>query len=361
MNVLSRYLALLFSKNVLFLFSALLTIVYLFDTLELLRRAAKKDSAGIATILEMGLYKLPEVGQQLIPFAILFAGILTLWQLSRRQELVILRCAGLSAWRFLSPLFISAALFGLFYITILHPFSAHMITKYEAMQSLYLGQTKNLVSVSKNGLWLKEKDSEGEIIFYAASVTLPQWELHNVMALFFDNNSNNYQRVDANKALLKDGQWVFQDVKINRPGTPTLSPPIYTIATEMSQSDLQESFADPETISFWDLPEFIQTLKETGLEATALEIYYQNLLSQPLLMASMILIAAAVTLRAPRAQKNLILILIGIAAGFSIFFLSSFLKALGVTHQIPVMLSAWAPSLICCFVGTSILMQTEDG
>ncbi len=361
MTVLSRYISMLFFRNVLFLFSGLLAIIYLFDTLELLRRAVKQNQVGITTVLEMGLYKLPEVGQQLIPFAILFAAILTLWQLSRRQELIILRCAGLSAWRFLSPLFVSAAMIGVVYVTILHPFSAAMLSRYEVMQSTYLTQSKNLVTLSRDGLWLKERDSEGEIIIYAASVAVPEWTMNKVMALFFDNHGNNYQRVDAQFAHLEDGQWVFEQTTVNRPGQPALRLPLYTMATEMTVEDIQESFSDPETISFWKLRDFIDTLNATGLEATGLEIYYQNLLSQPLMLASMILIAAAVSLRPPRSGRNLILLMGGIGAGFAIFFLSSFLKALGTTHQIPVMLSAWAPSLICTFIGTGILMRTEDG
>lgn len=361
MNVLSRYLSFLFLRNFAFLGGALLSIVYLFDTLELLRRAVKKDDIGLATVLKMGLYKLPEVGQELIPFAILFAAILTLWQLGRRHELVVLRCAGLSAWRFLTPLFAAAALIGVLYIAVVHPFSAALLTRYETMQSLYLGQSRSLVALSRDGLWLKENDKEGEVIVYAGNVAVPDWTMKHVMALFFDNQGNNYQRIDAAQARLDNGRWVFQDAIINSPGLPPQKTDQFTLTTQMTVEDIQESFADPQTISFWRLPDFIDTLRATGLESTNLEIYYQHLLSQPLMLASMILIAAAVTLRPPRSGRNLMLLLTGVGAGFVVFFMSSFLKAMGTTHQLPVLLSAWAPSLICTFIGTGILMRTEDG
>jgi lipopolysaccharide export system permease protein len=133
------------------------------------------------------------------------------------------------------------------------------------------------------------------------------------------------------------------------------------MSTEMTIDDIRESFAYPDTISFWALPSFIRTLENTGLEATQMRLYYQNLLSQPLLFFSMILIAAVVSLRVPRSGANIWLLLSGIVAGFGIFFLSNFLKALGATHQLPIALAAWSPSLICVFIGLGILMRTEDG
>jgi lipopolysaccharide export system permease protein len=341
--------------------SGLLAIIYIFDTLELLRRADKRDNIPLTTILEMSAYKLPEVGQQLLPFSLLFAAILTLWQLTRRHELVILRSAGLSAWRFLSPLFFVSFFIGVFYITVLHPFTAALISQYETMQSMHLGRKEAQVTISQNGLWLKEKDSEGEIIFYAKGVKLPEWQLHNVMALFFNNKGLNIQRLDAKTAELIDNEWVFEGALINRPGAQAQEPQRYTMSTEMTIPDIRESFADPDTISFWALPSFIRTLENTGLEATSMRLYYQNLLSQPLLFLSMILIAAVVSLRIPRTGSNIWLLLSGIATGFAIFFLSNFLKALGATHQLPIALAAWSPSLICVFLGLGILMRTEDG
>lgn len=361
MSVLTRYLAALFARNIGIILSGLLAIVYLFDTLELLRRSVKRDDVGISTVMQMSAYKLPEVGQQLLPFAILFAAILSLWQLTRRHELVVLRAAGLSAWKFLTPLFMVAFTFGVFYLTILNPFSAAMISHYDTLQSVHLGEKSRVVSISQDGLWLKEKDTEGETIFYGRSVTLPDWELQNVMVLFFNNGGQNYQRLDALSARIYDGQWIFEDAVIHRLGATTIREDRHVLSTEMTVEDIRESFADPDTISFWDLPDFIETLNNTGLQATAMELHYQELLAQPILFAAMVLIAAAVSLRPPRSGGSLFLILAGIAAGFAVFFLSNFLKALGATHQLPVALAAWAPPMICIFIALTILLRTEDG
>jgi lipopolysaccharide export system permease protein len=43
------------------------------------------------------------------------------------------------------------------------------------------------------------------------------------------------------------------------------------------------------------------------------------------------------------------------------FFASSFLKALGASDQIPVLVAAWFPPLIALTLGVSVILTTEDG
>ncbi|HBR69360.1 MAG TPA: LPS export ABC transporter permease LptG, partial [Rhodospirillaceae bacterium] len=116
-----------------------------------------------------------------------------------------------------------------------------------------------------------------------------------------------------------------------------------------------------ETMSFWRLPGYIQTLEETGFDATRLRVYYQNLLSQPLMFVAMILLAATVSMRLPRFQGGAIMFGLGVFIGFLVFFTSSFLQALGASGQIPAMLAAWSPALICFLSGVGVMMNLEDG
>jgi lipopolysaccharide export system permease protein len=148
---------------------------------------------------------------------------------------------------------------------------------------------------------------------------------------------------------------------MQEPGKSEDVQPVYKLPTDLTMADIQESFSDPDTISFWKLPGFIRTLSDTGLETTSMEVYYQSLLAQPLLLAAMILLAATVSLRPPRFQRPLTMVLTGMLAGFVVFFLSSFLKALGGSHQLPVILSAWSTAVIVMLGSVTWLLNTEDG
>lgn len=360
---LSRYIAKNYALNMLFLLLGLLAIIYLFDTVELLRRANKRSDVPLGLVLQMGLLKLPEVGQLLLPFAVLFSAIYTFWQLTRRHELVVVRASGFSVWQFLAPVIGIAFLVGILQITIMSPVGALFLGKFEQMERTYLSRQDSQIAIFKEGLWLRQgvEDTGGYAVMHAAKIDMPVWNLRRVMVLNFDADNKFIRRLDADSATLEGGLWVFSDVKIYNPGRQSQTVKEYNMPTRLTRRDIEESFSSPETMSFWNLPGHIRTLEATGFDATSLRIHYQSLLSQPLMLIAMVLLAATVSTRPPRLGGAFPLIAVGIFVGFVVFFISSFMQALGSSGQMPIMLAAWSPALICFLLGLSVIVNIEDG
>lgn len=357
------YMAKLYAANFCMIFGILLGIVFLFDTVELLRRAGKRGDVGLSRVIEMGLYKLPDVGQIILPFGILFSAMFTFWLLSRRHELVVVRASGFSVWQFLQPILAVTVTIGVLQFTVINPVGAVMLAKYQSMETTYLAREKNLVTLFDEGLWLRqmEPDNKGYIILHAERIALPAWEMKEVMALFFGPNDGFRQRIDAGTAILKDGKWIFNGALVHQPQKPVESRPVLSIPTALTVHEIEESFASPSAHSFWRLPGYIRTLTDSGFDATALRIHFYALLAQPVLFAAMVLLAATVCLRPPRFQRAFLLIGVGVLIGFLVFFLSSFLQALGASHQIPALLAAWSPALVTLLLGSTVLLILEDG
>ncbi len=357
---LSRYLARTYIVNTLFLLLALLGVIYLFDTVELMRKASKLD-VPMPLILQMGLLKLPEVGQMLLPFAILFGAMLTFWQLTRRYELVVVRAAGFSFWQFLAPVIGVALVAGFLHITIINPVGALLLGKFQQMENTYLNRQENEIALFKEGLWLRQGTPDGYVILHAAKIEQPSWKLKTVMALFFTSGDQFVKRLDSEMASLEKGQWVFGNAVVSAPAGQVARESVVTLPTELTIADIEESFSSAAAMSFWKLPGHIRTLEETGFDASRLRVYYQNLLAQPLMFAAMVLLAAAVSMRPPRSKGALNYFSAGIFIGFVIFFMSSFLQALGASHQLPIFLAAWSPAIISMLLGLSVMMNLEDG
>jgi len=354
------YLGRTYLRNLLAMTAILLSIIYLFDTVELLRRASDKDIT-LPHILLMGLFKLPDVGQIILPFAILFSAIFTFWQLTHRQELVVVRSAGFSVWQFLGPVLIVSILVSFFNLALINPVGAMLLGKFERFENEMLSNRKSYVTLLKEGLWLRQDRPDGQVILHSESIDLPDWRLRNVMVLFFDPEDDFIRRIDAGSARIEKGEWVFSGVTRNAPGLETQKLETATLPTDLTTQELEESFSSPETMSLWALPDFIQTMEATGFDATNLRIHFQSLLAQPLLFAAMVLLAATVSLRPPRLRGAFGFIALGMGIGFVVFFVTSFLKALGASHQIPVMLAAWAPPLITALLGIAVILNQEDG
>lgn len=365
-TTLFSYLAKTYLRNMLFLLFGLLMIVYLFDTVELIRRGSKFDDVPFTLILKMGLFKLPEVGQVLLPFAILFSAMFTFWQLTKRSELVVVRAAGFSVWQFLFPLVFVAMFFGLLQMAVINPVSALLIAKFERLENQFLKRKNNEIALFKEGLWLRQsiessEHDDGYFILNAKKVSQPDWTLHDVAILFFDQQDTFTKRIQSRSAKISDEQWNLEHAHVFYDGIHDEIIPFITLPTQLTIADIEESFSSAETMSFWKLPSHIQTLEDTGFDAVRLRIHYQNLLSQPLMFAAMVLLAATVSMRPPRFQGGTTLIGLGIFIGFVVFFASSFLKALGASGQIPVSLAAWSPALTSLLFSLSVIMNQEDG
>lgn len=375
MNVtmtLSRYLARTYFINVLIVLFALMGVIYLFDTVELIRRASKTQVVPLNLILQMGLLKLPEVGQLLFPFAVLFSAMFTFWQLNRRSELIVLRSAGFSVWQFLAPVIGVAIAVGIIQVTVINPIGSLLAEKYERLESQYLESQDSEIALFSEGLWLRQStdgrvlDNEDEVekgyvIVHARKVQPQNWSLKNVSVFYFGQNDSFLLRMDAPRASLEDGQWVFEQGIIHRQGTEPIKRESLVLPTTLTVQDIEETFSSPQTISFWSLPGHIETLEQTGFDASRLRVYYHALLSRPLFFVAMVLLAAVVSMRPPRFGGALGLFVSGVMIGFIVFFMSSYLQALGSSQQIPPPLAAWSPSIVCFLLGLTAIINLEDG
>jgi lipopolysaccharide export system permease protein len=301
------------------------------------------------------------VGQQLFTFAVLFAAILTFWQLNKRHELIVLRSAGLSVWQFIVPIIFAAFLIGVVKIMMINPLSVLLTSRYETLESQYLDKRPNPINISEQGLWLRQDYNQGSIILHASEIRFPEWLLKNLTVFILDGDDGFIERLDAETARLGKGQWEFEAAIVNKPKTPPQEYNQIALKTDITVAQLEKSFSSADTISFWKFPGYIKTLDDTGFNSRPLKIYFQSLLSQPLLFMSMILLAAAVSLRPPRTNGAFSLILGGVGIGFVVFFASNFLQALGASAQIPLFIAAWFPAIITFILGIGVLMTLEDG
>ena len=93
-TTLSFYIGRHFLLSFAVLFALFLFLIVVFDAVELLRRAAARPDVTFSNIMEMAFLKLPHMGQEAFPFAVLFGGMAAFWRLTRTHELVITRAPG---------------------------------------------------------------------------------------------------------------------------------------------------------------------------------------------------------------------------------------------------------------------------
>ena len=130
----------------------------------------------------------------------------------------------------------------------------------------------------------------------------------------------------------------------------------------MTLSKIQESLAEPSTVSFWQLPHFIKALDATGFPSTRHRLHYQALWAQPFFLGAMALFAAAFSLRlTTRQSATLQLVIGGIFAGCFVFAMNAVVLALGASQTLPIILAAWTAPVVSLCLGITALFYLEDG
>jgi lipopolysaccharide export system permease protein len=219
----------------------------------------------------------------------------------------------------------------------------------------------SFLTVSESGLWLRQADPDGQSVIHAQRVSKDSTTLKDVIIFRLGENDRFEGRIDARRAKLLDGFWLIRDAWLSNPGKASVFQERVELPTDLTLEKIQESFAPPETISFWSLPGFIQLLEGAGFSAQRHKLQLHRLLALPLLFAAMILVAATFSLRPQRRGKVVALILSGVAAGFLLYFLSNFVFALGLSAKIPVILAGWTPAGVSMMLGIAMLLHLEDG
>jgi lipopolysaccharide export system permease protein len=342
-------------------FLILVLLIGLFDMIENLRQTSSiADSTAIDAVV-MTAFKLPHLAQEVIPFTVLFGGMMAFWRLNRHHEFVVARSSGISAWEFLLPALILCIAIGVVRATIYSPFASAMMLRFEQLENRHNAGKSSLATISSDGLWLRQKLPQGHYILHAAAINPSKMALEQVIVFRMTDDDRFVSRIDAQSGILGDRKWHLKKASITEPNTPVRRENLVNILTDLTSENIQDSFAKPETMSFWALPGFIEVLEKAGFSGLRHRIYWYSLIADPFLLCAMVLFAAAFTLRPQRRGGTIAVLVSGVATGFVIYFASDVVYALGLSARLPPLLAAWSPAAIGCLLGAGILFHLEDG
>jgi lipopolysaccharide export system permease protein len=361
LGTLARYFGLRFLTAVLVVFAGIFALVALIDYIELMRRAGDIPNVSAALVAKTSFYRVPQVVERILPFCVLIGAMSCYLNLSRRLELVVARSAGVSAWQFVTPALIVAFALGIVATAIYNPISAILQERSKRFESELFGQTANAPNRSSGTSWVSQRTDDGQAIINAVSSRDQGINLNGVSVFTFDTEGRFKQRIEARAAVLEPGVWRLRNARVYAVGVLPANQAEYLLKTSLTPEQVRESFATPETVPFWELPTYIQIAEHAGLVAAGYRLQFQKLLARPFLLAAMVLLAAAVSLRFFRFGGIQKMILSGVAAGFLLYVLSKVTEDLSKAELMHPVAAAWLPVFVGGVTGFIALLYQEDG
>lgn len=357
---LSRYFFKRYMITALWFFLGVCGIIFLADFSETSRRMAGFVGYSVSGGLLMTALRLPLILQQTVPTLTLFIGMTTLITLNRRSELVVTRAAGLSVWQFVLPFVAGAFLIGVLTTTVVNPIAAFGQDFASNLETDWR-KASNASKPSNFLPWLRQIDGDNDTVIGAKGFENGGTKLNDVVVFHFDKNGRVTLRQDATTATLENGYWELNNVLETRTDAPAARVATAQVRTNLKQEFLQESLAKPESVAFFDILRKIEVAKSFGISTKALETQFHSLLSLPLLLVAMTLIAATVSLRFSRMAQSRSVILGGIVCGFVLYVVSVLVKAFGSSGVVPPFVAVWLPVVVALALGATILLHQEDG
>jgi lipopolysaccharide export system permease protein len=335
-------------------------IIFLADFSETTRRLSYMSSYSLLGASAMTLLRLPLILQQTIPFLALFVGMTVLIALNRKYELVVTRAAGISAWQFMQPFIFGALAMGLATTFLLNPLAAFGMRQSQTLETdwrMDAGRLKEKFVIP----WFRQTVGTDDMIIGAASVSDDGTTLNKATVFHFDADGRIVLRQDAATAKLEDGYWLLNQVSELRPGEIVKTLPEVKVRTNLEQKYLTERLTAPEDVGFFELSRKIDAAKSYGVPPYPLQTQYHYLLSLPVLLVAMTLIAATVSLKFSRFAQSRSMILGGIISGFVLYVVTALVKAFGSSGILPPFVAAWIPVIVALAAGATVLLHQEDG
>ena len=364
--ILSLYLARRFLWLVFIVALVFTGLLLPIDLMEQLRSLGD-DGAGLGDGLRLAALNLPAALYQILPLIVILSTLALFLSLARSSELVVIRASGRSALVAAMAPVIAAMLLGVAALLVVNPIVAATQGAYEREIATWKSGVGSILSVSEEGVWLRQGDGAGQTVIRAARSSLDGTILFDATFLAFDANGSPVSRIEAARAELLSGEWQLEDAKSwplgssDNPERDATVTATARIPSTLTQNQIRDSFGVPSSIPIFQLPQFIAQLDSAGFSGLTHRVWFQMELATPLMLAAMVLIGAAFSMRHSRAGTSGTLVLTALLLGFGVFFLRNFAQVLGENGQLPVALAAWAPPVAAILLASAIILHKEDG
>jgi lipopolysaccharide export system permease protein len=303
--------------------------------------------ANMGTIMLYFLLRIPVVGVQVGPLAILLSVALCIALLQRSRELIAFLAAGTSPWRIIYP-FLGGAL---------------------VMAGLSLGAEELILPRAHRTLMDLQDDQrrappqgaliqQGEIWFRAPESTFVHIELldpaaerlHGITIYRKDAVGELIEQLHAREALWSSGRWTLLDGTISRfqgnPMTPLENFTRLEMPIGMEPEALRSMFTPPLHMSLSELQSYMRKLRDRGVDMTTYARDFQTKLATPFMGVVMAVIGLA-AMWGTHDTRKISFGFVGTLCGAAAYWLTIMAgTALSGTQQLPLLIGIWLPHLL---------------
>lgn len=296
---------------------------------------------------------LPSIVFEIFPISVLLGTMLGLGSLANHSELIAIRSAGVSIWRFARIGLMTGIILAAF-ATLIGEFVAPPAEQYARSHKAHLKDDKQGVS-DLAGVWLRD----GPRILNILQV---QDDKHLAGVFTFDFNDNGRLLTigRARSAVrLGDTTWRLNDYRATRvDGVVARVEEMdeYILETSLAPDVLEVSVVQPESLSVFDLWDYVKYLNSNELDTIKYEMALWSRTANVAAVPFMVLLGLPFVFGPLRKGGNGIRLVVGMVIGILYYLANGALANTSAVYDIPAVVTAWIPvALLALVSGIGIL------
>ncbi|MCB5234971.1 MAG: LPS export ABC transporter permease LptG [Candidatus Cloacimonetes bacterium] len=361
MRRLDRYILREFIRTYLIIFFSFAVVFIVIDVVDnlprLLRAGATVDLATTYYLL-----RLPYLAVLTSPVTVLLTGLFMMNGLSKHNESVAIRAAGVSIKRAMLPLFV----LGLFISIIVAAFGEYVLPAAESYRS-YVYNVK-IKGEQPDDQLLKSRihyrgDEDDFYYFGFFDGYKNNLRIIDLARIDFENNEIS-QHISANSASWEDDKWVLKDCEVRE-----FSSKEQRNFVHYPQTDIEFLNVEPNdfvritkktlALNFMELKEYIGRLQKLGEDASREIVDLHMKISFPLTNLIVIFFFIPIATSNVRSKGRGWVFMLGLVVCFAYLFIVKFSQSFGYNGVIPPIWAAWAPNILFTIIGVVFLQKSE--
>lgn len=356
MKILSRYLARDFLQNFLLGLGAFTTIYLVVEFFERVN-AFLHNRASLEMMISYFLNKIPSIISQVSPAAILLSSLLTLGIMSRHNEIMALKAAGIGLRQIILPVLRVVLVLYLILLGMNEYIVPGANQKVRELLNLIIHKKKAVEVFKQSQIWIHSHQSIYNIQLYHPEKN----SMEGVTIYRFDPHFKLLERVDARRADWQESHWIFSEATVTQfsgDGFPVRKKyPQITLALPEAPQDFRIAEKFPEEMNYRELSEYIRKIERDGYESTKYRCALYAFFSFP--FTSVILAFWGITLSLRKERGAGIAVALGLSILISFIYLVtfSFSLELGKAGLLPPFIAAWLGNFIFALVGVYLFLS----
>lgn len=355
MRILTKHLGLTIILMTLMV-SLVLLGLQTFIEVDLQLEKMSSNGYGLLTAFFIVLLRMPENFYHLFPMAGLLGSLMGLGRLAQNNELVVMRCAGLSVKQLMLPILKATAL-----MLIVMVFLGEVVAPYTSGLARELQQTPHesmveeihAVNTNKHGIWLRLDND----FFHVASAD-SAGHLQGVTQFHFDAQQHLVSASFAKHATVVGKIWQLKDISQSQFNKDYVEKSVVAskeMTVTVNPYYLIGSTSSVRTLSLPELYQFIRYRKQSGLAVREQSFLFYKRLIQPLTILVMVLLSVPILLGPLGRKSPSMRLVVGILIGFAFYTVNDFLGPFSLVFQIPTWLAASFPAIVFAMLGWGLI------